>query len=292
MRHLPVSWTSAIGAVIGELVARHAARSNNLWVTRFYKNIEKLKGISSAELLKKHLIEYGRQTGRLHAEYTVLKKINQQGYITIKGEKNIGDTNKPVIFISSHLSNWELTGKVLTLMDNPSNVLVLPIEGEDRARIVNEARLSWRKASSPIAPLISTDSPMAMKHLAKKLSAGENLLIFTDELRQDYVSAPSLGRDIPYAGNRWLVARLAVQQNVDVIPLCVQRSRKIDFTILIGKRISAPSGGDKNNKAKYIADQIDHKLDSWVRNKPEHWFMITMLDLDKDFPAPEGCEPL
>jgi hypothetical protein len=29
---------------------------------------------------------------------------------------------------------------------------------------------------------------------------------------------------------------------------------------------------------------LHYKLDSWVRNKPEHWYWITILDLDKKMP--------
>ena len=81
-----------------------------------------------------------------------------------------------------------------------------------------------------------------------------------------------------------MVARLAVRHNVDVIPLCVQRFNAIDFTILIGKRIPVPPDGNKDSKAKFIADQIDHVFDSWVRNRLEHWYLIRYLDFDKRMP--------
>ena len=286
MGALPAGWVSAIGAAIGELVVRHAIRSHAAdkssypGVARFNKSMEKLKGIASAEALKELLIEYGCQTGRLYAEFVVLHKIDKQGHITIEGKENLGGLNKPVIFIAPHMSNFELAGKALTLMDNPGCALIDPIEGEGLARIVNRARLAWRKDFS----LISSDSPMVMKYLTKKLSDGDNLLIFSDELRKDYVWAPSLGRKIPYGGNRWLVARLAVRHNVDVIPLCVQRFNAIDFKILIGNKIPVPPDGNKDSKAKYIADQIDHVFDSWVRNRLEHWYLIRYLDLDKRMP--------
>ncbi|NOR19002.1 MAG: hypothetical protein GQ538_02810, partial [Xanthomonadales bacterium] len=55
---LPLGWISTTGAVIGELVVRHAIRSNAAdkssypGVARFNKSMEKLKGITSAETLK------------------------------------------------------------------------------------------------------------------------------------------------------------------------------------------------------------------------------------------------
>jgi len=279
--YLPIRWTSAFGAVIGGLVTRHAIWINTPAVTRFYKSIEKITGITSAEIHKKCLIEYGRQTGRVYAEFTLIQKIDQQGHITIEGEENLGDLCTPVIFIVPHLANWELVAKVLCLMTNPTCYLFKPIESEAQMRIVHKARSSWGRDPS----FVSTDSPQPMRQLIKKLFAGENLVILPDEIKHGYIWGPLLGREIPYCGNRWMVARLAVKYNIDIVPLCVERINKIDFKITIAKRIPVPCGGNKDSKAKYLSDQIDHKIDGWVRKRPEHWFLVRYMDFDKEMPG-------
>ena len=50
---------------------------------------------------------------------------------------------------------------------------------------------------------------MVMRKLDKYLSEKTNLYILADEEKAGFVSAPSLGRDLPYVGNRWMLSRLA-----------------------------------------------------------------------------------
>jgi lauroyl/myristoyl acyltransferase len=277
MRYLPVGWTSAIGAALGEREVLRAAKSGKLWVKRFNENIEVLRAATTPAEQRKYLVEYGRQVGRLYAEYTILQKIDRQGRLAIEGKENLKDLKTPVIFVAPHMSNWELVGKVMTLMGNPGCGLYEPRENKVRMRIANEARLAWGDESS----LISTRSAGVILQLTRKLAAGHNLLIYADEEKQNYVQAPALGRDIPYAGNRWLVARLAVRHNIDVVPVCIERTDKTYFKAVIGRRLEMPSQGSSETKARVLADQIDEYFDTWVRSRPEHWYWLPMLDLNE-----------
>ncbi|MBR9909015.1 MAG: hypothetical protein GYB33_01530 [Gammaproteobacteria bacterium] len=278
---LPFSWTSAIGAFLGELEVRYDARCNKLWVQRFYRNMATLCCATTAAAQRRCLINYGRQMGRVYAEYTVLHKLERGDRIEISGLEHIANQQRPVIFVAPHMANWEVNAKIASLINLPCCGLYEPRESTLRMAIANRARKSW----APDIKLVSTASPMAIRDLTRNLLSGYNLLILPDEERQGYVWAPSLGRKLPDAGNRWLAARLAVKHGVDIVPLCAERLANTRFKVIVGERLSPSGEGSRQAQVQDLAARIDTVLEAWVRKNPEHWFWQNALNLDKPFPA-------
>ena len=274
MRYLPVSWTSGIGAKLGEITVRKAEKNNDPWIKRFYMNAEQLCGARSINDQRALLLAYGRQVGRVYAEYTILQKMNHQGLIEVIGEEHLQNTSKPVLFTSPHMANWEVVFKILSEQKESACVLYEPRESKARMEIANRARVAWSKKIC----LASTSEPMVMRKLDKFLSEKTNLYILADEEKAGFVSAPSLGRDLPYVGNRWMLSRLAAKHGVDVIPVYVERTASTSFKIHIDEKISPNPSLDRTKAAKQIADQIDEKFDAWVRRQPEHWYWLPHFD--------------
>ncbi|BCN92728.1 lipid A biosynthesis lauroyl acyltransferase [Thiomicrorhabdus immobilis] len=282
MKFLPVNITSKIGAILGRMEVLRAAKKDRKWVARFYNNLEQLHAVSAEKDKKKWLIEFGEEFGRLYAETTILQKIDKLNRIKIEGLENLQNRTRPTIFIAPHISNWEIILKVFTQLDNPTCALYEPRENEQRMKIVNSARLGWGKKIH----LISTEQPMAMKKLQSMLKNNSNLFVLPDEEKEGMVFAPSLGRHIPYAGNRWMLSRLAVKFSADVIPIHVERVKSTHFVIYIDKKIQYSDidnrAIDKVEQAKLIADEIDVRLNQLVRKSPHLWYWLPYLDLKKN----------
>jgi len=281
IRFLPVSWASNIGAFFGRIEIYKVEKAQKPWVKRFYKNVEILCDARTFQQQHQCLVEFGCQIGRLYAEYTVLQKIYRKGYVQIKGEENLSGRSRPTLFIAPHMSNWEFVVKVFSELENPTCYLYEPRENAVRMRIANRARMAWGESIS----IIPTDTPFVMRELGRKISAGNNIYMMTDEEKSGYVWGPSLGRELPYGGNRWLASKLAVKYSMDVIPLYVDRTDNIYFTVHIGRKLSIPETGADNVKARLIADQIDTLFEQTILKKPQHWFFLSEFNFDK--PAPE-----
>lgn len=281
MKFLPVNITSKIGAILGRMEVLRAVKKDRKWVARFYNNLEQLHAVSDEKDKKKRLIEFGEEFGRLYAETTILQKIDKLNRIKIEGLENLQNRTRPTIFIAPHISNWEIILKVFTQLDNPTCVLYEPRESTQRMKIVNSARLNWGEN----VQLVSTDKPMAMKELQSKLNENFNLFILPDEEKGGMVFTPSLGRKIPYSGNRWMLSRLAVKFSADVIPIHVERIKPTHFVIYIDKKIQYSNidnqMADKVVKARLIADEIDLRFNQLVRKSPHLWYWLPYLDLKK-----------
>ena len=267
LRFLPVTWTSGIGAMLGEQDVLKEAREKEPWVELFYDSIEKLTGVSDPAEKRKLLIEYGRQVGRVYAEFTILQKIDKKGLIKINGLENLKDRTRPSLIVLPHLANWEIAIKVATLADNPTCILYEPRETEQKMAIANKSRLGWGEKIS----LLSSSDPFAMKKIIKMLKSNMNVCILPDEEKSGMVNSPSLGRKIPYAGNRWMVSKLAVKHSLDVIPLYVERVKSVNFTVHIERKISPRKELTDKQNSQAIADQIDMLFNKWVRQCPQHW---------------------
>ena len=277
MRLMPVKLTSQIGAILGRKEVLSRAGKNEAWVELFYHSIEQISGVSDPAEKRKLLIEFGKQVGRLYAEFNILHRIDQKRLIQIDGIENLDNRTKPSIFVAPHLANWEVIFKVFTGLDNPTCTLYEPRESEQKMAIVNKCRLDWGKNIQ----LISTSEPMVMRSIQHKLENNCNVFILPDEEKDGYVSAPSLGRTIPYSGNRWMVSRLAVKYSLDVIPMYVERFKSVNFKIHIDKKIRPQTDIENIQSARIVADKIDDVFNYWIRKCPQHWYWMPYLDLNK-----------
>ncbi len=278
MKFLPVSWASDIGAYLGEKAAWQAIQDNQYQIKNLHCNIERLQGIGDPKLREQQIFEWARRMGRIHTEFTVLGRIVKEGGLEVIGQENFQGITRPTIFVSCHLSNWELVGHTLTRLPNKGCALYAPPKNPIYEAIATKVRQSW-KANTELVPA----SPRAMFQLTRALKAGSNLLLFIDEERDGYIWGPSLGRELPYAGNRWLAARLAVQHQVDVVPLYVEQVGNSRYRVVVEPKLKMIDG-DKNSCVKYLADQMDQYLNQWISSKLEQWYWLATLDLDKSAP--------
>jgi KDO2-lipid IV(A) lauroyltransferase len=278
LARLPVSWTSAIGAYLGARRGRRGIAAKRLWVDRLHRNLDRLCRQTDRTERERRLVAYTSRIGRLYAEYTVLQKIVREGRLEVVGLAHLQGLSRPAIFASCHLANWELVGHVLTLLDAPAFALYDPPQNTIRHRLATQARLGWR-SDFQVVPT----STHAMRQLCKALANGCNLLMYVDEVKDGYLWAPSLGRRIPYSGNRWLTARLAIRYQADVLPVHVERIEGARFRILISPKLVAVGGND-DERVRSLADQLDQVLNTWIQSQPEHWHGLWEFDLDKPLP--------
>lgn len=279
MRHLPVNLTSSIGGYFGARHGRRGIAAERLWVKRMHANIERFSGVSDPAEREQRIIKYTRRIGQIYAEFTALQRIVREGRLEIMGAEHLQDISRPAIIVSGHMANWELVGHVMTMLQGGASALYAPPDNPIRHRLAVEARARWGEDHELIP-----SSPHAMRKITQAVARGRNLLMYVDEEKDGYIWSPSLGRRIPYAGNRWLTARLAVHHKADVIPVHVEAIDVARYRLIIEPKL-VPEGGNDVSRARSLADQMDRHLDAWVRAQPEHWYWLPYLDADKPLPG-------
>lgn len=278
---LPIEVTSDIGGYLGKTQAAKAIQAKRLWIDRLRNNLEHLCGIENAEEREKRLIAFISRIGRIYAEYMVLQKIVRKKKLDIIGQDILDGIDKQVIVASCHLSNWELVGHIGAYLQRPGFDLYLTLENPVREQLALEARSRW-----PIPHQHIPASVHCLRPITKALNEGSNFLIFIDEMRDDYVSAPSLGREIEYSGNRWFAARLAVKHGLDILPAYILPKGKGSYQAVVEPLIQPDKLlGSDDEKAKAIADQLDGIMNRCVSEHLEHWYWLPYFDPHKKHTA-------
>lgn len=291
MRYLPISWASGLGAFLGGRHFRQSIKANHPWVETLRENIRVLTGLTDRSAQDDFIVEFGRQMGRVYTEFPVLGKIVDRGHLRISGQEHLQGVRRPVIFLGSHMANWELIGRVATMTGEPVAALYEHRESDVRMRIAKRARENWAITGLDAEAIKKSSliqaSPTAMLEIARAIKGGANLLIFVDEERDDYVWSPSLGRDTPYAGNLWFAAKLAAKFNMEVVPVHMQREGKTRFHAVIEPALQpSDEAVEARGRIEAIAELMDQTLNRWVRSRPQHWYWLSALYIHK--PPPEG----
>lgn len=279
-RFLPIDWVSAIGAWMGRRRGRQAIVARRLWVGRMHVSLERLWGVTDPKERERLIIAHTSHVGRVFAEIPILHRMVRQGRLEIVGSEHLANLSKPVIIASAHLGNWEMMGRVPEIIGGLWCDLALPLGGGVRERLVYRSRSQWRFEGGAGADYVQA-GPAALRHISKAVAQGRSLVMFIDEEKYEYVWAPSLGREIPYVGNRWFTARLAVRYGLDVLPVHIEPNGPGRYRAVIEPKLVPLQAGTDDDKARSLADMLDARVDAWVRQWPDYWYWLPLLDLDK-----------
>lgn len=291
LRHLPITWASWLGGEMGAIQGRVALKGTSLWVQRLRRNITHFSGVTDPDELDRRVIAFTRRIGSFYAEYPNLQRLYASGRVELVGGEHLDAAGRPFILLGCHIANWELIG-ALARRWGGSAVLYLPLGDGIREKIALQARKAWPDLELiPASPnaMLGID---AVLRLDRAVNEGKNLAIFVDEERHGYVWSPSLGRSLPYAGNRWIAARLAARHNMNIVPAFVERLGLARYRIVVQPALERPQETTSQQAlAWYLADQIDERVEAWVRPRIENWYWLPYFESDLPCPMDRNAKP-
>lgn len=273
IRCLPIPWASWLGGAVGALRGRKALKDANPGAARLRANITRFSGVTDPAELDRRVIAFYRLTGRIYAEIPNLQRLYAAGRVEVVGEENLVAAGKPCILLGCHVANWEMIGAVAHRV-NSLSVLYAPIRNAFHGEVVLAARLAWPDVDVEMIP----KSPAAALRLNRALKKGRSLIILVDEIALGYIRGPSLGRSLPYAGNRRLAARLAVRNDINLVPVFVECVGFARYRVVIQSHVERPNGMIGETLERHLADQIDQRLEAWVRPRIETWHCLPNFD--------------
>jgi len=202
--------------------------------------------------------------GRIFAEYMFIKnfrlgKLSKK--IEIEGQHildEINKSNKQVVFISGHLSNFELMA--LTL--EKSGIKLAAIYRPLNNIFLNKIMVSIRRK-------------YICKHQIKKGIGGLKKLI--QFKKENYSTAIMIDQRVSEgilssffhqkALTTTIPAQLVKKFNIPIIPVYIERIKDINFKITINN----PINFSKNDSTENITDELNKILEKMILKKPEQW---------------------
>jgi KDO2-lipid IV(A) lauroyltransferase len=202
--------------------------------------------------------------GRVFAEYMFIKKFREDRSnknIIIEGQEILEDIkkkNKSVVFISGHLSNFELMAmhieksgiKLSTIYRPLNNIFLNKIMERIRKKYICKYQI--KKGIGGMKKLM---------HL-KKLNYSTALMIdqrVSQGIRSDFFNQKALTTTIP--------AQLVKKFKIPIVPIFIERINNINFKIVVKNPITF----DNEETTKTITDKLNLVLEKMILYKPELW---------------------
>ena len=229
-----------------------------------HSNIKKGIPNIDSENLKKITRLMWNNYGRLFAEYVFIKdfrygqlaeKINIEGYEILD---QIKKSNKQVIFVSGHFSNFELmamslekTGIKLSTIYRPLNNIFLNgiMEGIRRKYI---CKYQIKKGIGGLKKLIN----LKKKNFSTALMIDQRL---SEGILSDFFNQKALTTTMP--------AQLVKKFDIPVIPVHIERIKNLNFKI----SIKEPINFSKEETIENITLKLNQILETMILKNPEQW---------------------
>ena len=235
-------------------------RSKKIIIANIKKAFPDIEYVNLRRMIKLMWNNYGR----IFAEYIFIKDFRNgklESNIKIIGQdilEEIKKNNRQVIFISGHLSNFELmamclekNGIKLSAIYRPLNNIFLNIIME-RIRKKYICKNQIKKGIGGMKKLIKLKKNNFSTALMIDQRVSEGIL-------SNFFKQKALTTTIP--------AQLIKKFNIPIVPVYIERLKNINFKIVIHE----PINFEDNATTENITEDLNIVLEKMVKNNPEQW---------------------
>ena len=226
-------------------------------IKRAFPNIEK----SEMKKIKNFM---WNNYGRIFAEYMFIKnfrsgKLSSEIYIEGKDIlSEIINSKKQVIFISGHLSNFELMAMSLEKTGINLSAIYRPLNNVFLNKIMERIRKKY------ICKYQIKKGIGGLKNLIKLKKKNFSTALMIDQRVSEGILSNFFGEK---AFTTTIPAQLIKKFNIPVVPVYIERTKDIKFKIIIEK----PIYFSKDDTIQEITDELNKILEAMIIKKPEQW---------------------
>jgi KDO2-lipid IV(A) lauroyltransferase len=220
-------------------------------------------------------------TGRVMlGEFAVIDRIVQdRSRFEIEGFERlraIAESGKPVIFISGHLSNWEIMNAAIIAAGVPYMITY---------RAANNPHVDERIKAMRAAYGVTMFAPKGgdgAKELLIALQKGESVGLMNDQKFNRGVPTPFFGHLVDTAP---APTRMAQRFGTVLQPLTIRRLRKARFRVTVHDPIPVDDTGKKGQDIETTVCKISAFIEQAVRDNPAEWFWVHKRFRNEDYRA-------
>ena len=202
--------------------------------------------------------------GRIFAEYIFLKDFRYgklASEVQIEGQEILNDikeNNKQVIFISGHLSNFELMAMFIEKSGINLSAIYRPLNNIFLNGIMENIRKKY------ICKNQIKKGLAGLKKLIKLKKKNYSSALMIDQRVSEGILSPLFNER---ALTTTIPAQLAKRFNIPIVPVYIERIKGLKFKIIISKPLSF----SQDTSQQEITDTLNKILEKFILNKPENW---------------------
>jgi KDO2-lipid IV(A) lauroyltransferase len=207
--------------------------------------------------------------GRTFAEFPLMDKIlpstgrvevvNQERLFQIAAEKI------PVVFVSGHLSNWEVM---------PAAIVDSGVICEMTYRAANNPYVDERIKASRFRYGVRLFAPKGgdgARELLEGMKQGKSVALMNDQKFNNGVEGLFFGHPVRTAPGP---SRLALRFGTVLQPMSVQRTKGARFRAVVHDPIHLPNTGDRTADIEAGVKLVNAFMEDRIRERPEEWFWV------------------
>jgi KDO2-lipid IV(A) lauroyltransferase len=207
--------------------------------------------------------------GRTFAEFPLMDKIlpstgrvevvNQERLFQIAAEK------VPVVFVSGHLSNWEVM---------PAAIVDSGVVCEMTYRAANNPYVDERIKASRFRYGVRLFAPKGgdgARELLEGMKQGKSVALMNDQKFNSGVEGLFFGHPVRTAPGP---SRLAIRFGTVLQPMSVQRTKGARFRAVVHDPIHLPNTGDRTADIEAGVKLVNAFMEERIRERPEEWFWV------------------
>ena len=202
--------------------------------------------------------------GRIFAEYIFLKDFRYgklASEVQIEGKEILNDikeNNKQVIFISGHLSNFELMAMFIEKSGINLSAIYRPLNNIFLNGIMESIRKKY------ICKNQIKKGLAGLKKLIKLKKKNYSTALMIDQRVSEGILSPLFNEE---ALTTTIPAQLVKKFNIPIVPVYIERINGLKFKITINQPLSFP----QNLTQQQITDNLNQILEKFILSKPENW---------------------
>jgi KDO2-lipid IV(A) lauroyltransferase len=180
---------------------------------------------------------------------------------------SVAAQNGPVIFVSGHIGNWEMLGRVAAAYGLPFASMYRAAANPQIDAMITELRHAAVGAAVPMFPKGAAGARAALVHLR----AGKNLGLVMDQKMNDGIEARFFGQPAMTAS---AMAVMALRFRCPVVPGYVRRIGPARFHLVCEPPLPLPDSGDRQADTLTLTQALNDRMESWIRAYPEGWLWM------------------
>ena len=202
--------------------------------------------------------------GRIFAEYIFLKDFRYgklASEVQIEGKEILNDikeNNKQVIFISGHLSNFELMAMFIEKSGINLSAIYRPLNNIFLNEIMENIRKKY------ICKNQIKKGLAGLKKLIKLKKKNYSTALMIDQRVSEGILSPLFNEK---ALTTTIPAQLVKKFNIPIVPVYIERIDGLKFKITINQPLSFP----QDTSQQQITDNLNQILEKFILSKPENW---------------------
>lgn len=207
--------------------------------------------------------------GRTFAEFPLMDKIlPSTGRVEVVNQERlfqIAADSTPVVFVSGHLSNWEVM---------PAAIVDSGVTCEMTYRAANNPYVDDRIKASRFRYGVRLFAPKGgdgARELLEGMKQGKSVALMNDQKFNTGVEGLFFGHPVRTAPGP---ARLAIRFGTVLQPMSVQRIKGARFRAVVHDPIALPNTGDRAADIEAGVKLVNAFMEDRIRERPEEWFWV------------------